>query len=107
MKAHQLIWALVLDHKIQHILVDEFQDTSKLQIDILQQLIAGWQPNDGRSLFVVGDAMQSCYGFRNANVGLFLKVRESGLGDTHLIPLTLKTNFRSQANIVNWVKHCL
>ena len=97
--------ALVLDHKIQHILVDEFQDTSKLQIDILQQLVAGWQPGDGRTLFVVGDAMQSCYGFRNANVGLFLKVREDGLGDIDLIPLTLKTNFRSQAKIVNWVNN--
>ncbi|MBL4821703.1 MAG: UvrD-helicase domain-containing protein [Gammaproteobacteria bacterium] len=95
--------ALALDNKIQHILVDEFQDTSKLQIDILEQLIAGWQADDGRTLFVVGDAMQSCYGFRNANVGLFLKVREGGLGDMELTPLTLQTNFRSQANIVNWV----
>lgn len=95
--------ALALDHKIQHILVDEFQDTSKLQFDLLQKLTAGWQSDDGRSLFVVGDAMQSCYGFRNANVGIYLRARESGIGQVFLEPLTLQTNFRSQANIVSWV----
>ena len=61
---------LALDHKINHILVDEFQDTSKLQLEILQQITSGWEPGDHRSLFLVGDAMQSCYGFRNANVGI-------------------------------------
>ena len=95
--------ALALDHRIQHILVDEFQDTSKLQTDLLGLLTSGWEPHDGRTLFMVGDAMQSVYGFRNANVGIYLSVREEGLGDIPLIPLTLQSNFRSQANIVSWV----
>ena len=94
---------LSLDNKIQHILVDEFQDTSQLQLEILEQLTQGWQSNDGRTLFLVGDAMQSCYGFRNANVGIYLNVRAKGLGDIRLTPLILQTNFRSQANLVNWV----
>lgn len=95
--------AMSLDHSIQHILVDEFQDTSQLQLEILQQLTAGWQPGDNRSLFLVGDAMQSCYGFRNANVGIYLNVRQQGIGEIQLDSLTLQTNFRSQEKIVNWV----
>lgn len=95
--------AMSLDHAIQHILVDEFQDTSQLQLEILQQLTAGWQPGDNRSLFLVGDAMQSCYGFRNANVGIYLNVREHGIGEIELDSLTLQTNFRSQEKIVTWV----
>lgn len=95
--------ALALDHRIQHILVDEFQDTSKLQLDLLQKLTAGWQLDEGRTLFVVGDAMQSCYGFRNANVGIYLRAREQGIGQIQLEALTLQTNFRSQENIVSWV----
>ena len=47
--------ALALDHRIQHLLVDEYQDTSFSQYELLVRLTAGWQPNDGRSLFVVGD----------------------------------------------------
>lgn len=95
--------ALSLDHRIQHILVDEFQDTSQLQLEILEQLTAGWTSEDSRSLFLVGDAMQSCYGFRNANVGIYLNVRERGIGELRLESLTLQTNFRSQENIVSWV----
>lgn len=95
--------AMSLDHAIQHILVDEFQDTSQLQLEILQQLTTGWQPGDNRSLFLVGDAMQSCYGFRNANVGIYLNVREHGIGEIELDSLTLQTNFRSQEKIVTWV----
>ncbi|MBT8146224.1 MAG: UvrD-helicase domain-containing protein, partial [Gammaproteobacteria bacterium] len=95
--------ALALDHRISHILVDEFQDTSKLQTDLLRLLTAGWEPDDGRTLFLVGDAMQSVYGFRNANVGIYLNVREGGLGDIPLRALTLQSNFRSQSNIVDWV----
>jgi ATP-dependent helicase/nuclease subunit A len=97
--------ALALDYKIQHILVDEFQDTSTTQLRLLERLTAGWQTDDGRTLFVVGDAMQSCYRFRDANVGIFLNVREYGLNDIELEPLDLQVNFRSQQHIVDWVNH--
>ena len=95
--------ALQLDYRIQHILVDEFQDTAAPQLRLLEQLTRGWQPNDGRTLFIVGDGMQSCYGFRDANVGLFLDARAHGIGDVSLTPLDLSVNFRSQADIVRWV----
>lgn len=95
--------ALKLDHQIQHILVDEFQDTSTPQLTLLEKLTEGWQPDDGRTLFVVGDGMQSCYGFRDANVGIFLDVRNYGLPAVSIEPLDLRVNFRSEAGIVEWV----
>lgn len=95
--------AMALDNVINHILVDEFQDTSQLQLELLQRLTAGWTQSDGRSLFLVGDAMQSCYGFRNANVGIYLGVLENGLGDLILKALQLSSNFRSQRPVVEWV----
>ena len=95
--------AYSLDYRIQHLLVDEFQDTSFSQYSLLERITAGWQPGDGRSLFVVGDPMQSIYRFREADVGLFLKARRGGLGDLGLTPLTLTVNFRSQRNLVDWV----
>lgn len=95
--------ALRLDYRIQHILVDEFQDTSRVQIDLLERLTAGWQPDDGRSLFIVGDGMQSIYGFRKANVSLFIRARRQGIGDIEMTPLDLTANFRSDKQIVDWV----
>ncbi len=94
---------LSLDYRIRHVLVDEFQDTSYTQYDLLQRLTAGWEPGDGRTLFLVGDPMQSIYRFREADVSLFLRARREGLGTVPLEPLALSANFRSQANIVEWV----
>lgn len=95
--------ALRLDYRIRHLLVDEFQDTSTLQFQLLEKLTAGWQPGDGRTLFIVGDGMQSCYAFRNAKVSLFLRARDQGIGSVRLESLELKVNFRSDASVVNWV----
>ncbi len=95
--------ALRLDHRITHLLVDEFQDTSSGQYRLLERLTEGWVPGDGRSLFLVGDPMQSIYRFRKAEVGLFLQAFETGIGDVALEPLRLTMNFRSQAGIVDWV----
>lgn len=94
--------ALRLDYRLRHILVDECQDTSSLQFALLRRLTAGWQDGDGRTLFLVGDGMQSLYGFRNANVGLFLDSRRHPLGDIHLTPLDLSANFRSQEQLIDW-----
>jgi ATP-dependent helicase/nuclease subunit A len=95
--------ALAMDYRLHHILVDEFQDTSRSQVALLEKLVAGWEHGDGRTLFCVGDPMQSIYGFREANVGLYLKARHDGLGDTTLEPLQLMANFRSDHGLVEWV----
>ena len=94
---------LTLGYRIRHILVDEFQDTSRSQSNLLRNLTAGWSQADGRTLFLVGDPMQSIYRFREAEVGLFLKARSEGFGDIPLEPLTLSVNFRSTPAIVDWI----
>lgn len=97
--------ALRLDYQIQHILVDEFQDTSRVQHELLARLTAEWgaDPEARKTLFIVGDAMQSIYAFRNARVGLFMYARKHGIADLPLQPLNLQTNFRSEQTIVEWV----
>jgi ATP-dependent helicase/nuclease subunit A len=94
--------ALRLDTHLRHILVDEFQDTSLEQTQLLELLTAGWAPGDGRTLFLVGDPMQSIYGFREAEVGMFLAARASGIGTVRLEPLSLRCNFRSAPEVVQW-----
>ncbi len=94
--------ALIVDYSYQHILVDEFQDTSVSQYELLKALTFGWRPNDGRTLFLVGDPMQSIYRFREADVGIFIAVAEKGIGSVKPKPLQLTENFRSNRALVQW-----
>ncbi|HEY3742175.1 MAG TPA: UvrD-helicase domain-containing protein [Bryobacteraceae bacterium] len=95
--------ALAVGHKVRHLLVDEFQDTSEIQHELLMRLTGAWESGE-QTLFTVGDPMQSIYRFRHAEVGLFLAAREHGLGGAvALEPLELTTNFRAQPQIVDWV----
>ncbi len=95
--------ALSLDYRIRHLLVDEYQDTSPSQARLLELLVAGWQAGDGRSLFCVGDPMQSIYAFREADVTLFLQAQRRGIGTVPLTVERLGRNFRSSTAIVDWV----
>jgi ATP-dependent helicase/nuclease subunit A len=94
--------ALRVDWRLQHLLLDEFQDTSEAQYALLRALTRGWAPGDGRTLFLVGDPMQSIYRFRQAEVRLFLDVRDHGLPGITLEFLRLRTNFRSVPALVAW-----
>lgn len=95
--------ALFMDHAIHHLLVDEFQDTSIQQFGLINKLVQEWEPDEGKTLFVVGDPMQSIYRFRQAEVGLFLKAKQQGIAKIALNPLTLCCNFRASADLVDWV----
>lgn len=101
--------ALRMDYQLQHILVDEFQDTSNGQIELLKKLTLGWSQQDSgatRTLFLVGDPMQSIYRFREADVSLFLQVANNA--QTHVFEnleiesLQLTENFRSAHSMVEW-----
>jgi len=87
---------------LRHILVDEFQDTSIAQFELLETLVQDWSVLDGRTLFIVGDPMQSIYQFREAEVGLFLRAREHGIGPVKLEALRLTRNFRSQPALIEF-----
>lgn len=95
--------ALRAGNALRHILVDEFQDTSQEQFRLIEALTAAWERGDGRTLFLVGDPMQSIYQFRDAEVGLFLEARDHGIGAVQLQSLRLRRNFRTRAPLLAWI----
>jgi ATP-dependent exoDNAse (exonuclease V) beta subunit len=97
--------ALAVADSIRHLLVDEFQDTSRRQHQLLAGLIAAWPDRSGRTLFAVGDPMQSIYFFRDADAELFARVKEVGLEIPNAEPFTpdfvpLSANFRTTPSLV-------
>jgi ATP-dependent exoDNAse (exonuclease V) beta subunit len=78
--------------RFERVMVDELQDTNAIQLELIE-LIAE------HNLFTVGDAQQSIYGFRHADVELFER-RGEGLAATGA-RATLQTNFRSRAEILS------
>ena len=97
---------LRLDWRLKHLLVDEFQDTSFNQMQLLCRLMAGWQAGTGRTLMVVGDPKQSIYGWRQAKPRLFMASRKGlpcgGSDPLPLTPLKLTTNFRATRTLIAW-----
>jgi ATP-dependent exoDNAse (exonuclease V) beta subunit len=107
---------LKLDAQLRHILIDEFQDTSVSQWALLRHLMAGWesvavgQEKQGRTLFLVGDPMQSIYRFRKAEPALFTTAKTQGIpldNGQHfkLLPLQLSSNFRSLPAMIDFANN--
>ena len=95
-----------LDSKINHILIDEFQDTSITQWEIFEPIVteiaSGVGRKDFRSFFYVGDIKQSIYRFRGGRKELFEEVAKK-YKPFGLEMEELKINFRSAKNIVEFV----
>lgn len=103
-----------LGRRFTHLLLDEFQDTDPIQIELAVRVVGGGpgtaQP-DWRnievppgSLFVVGDPKQSIYRFRRADIALYLEVQdwfEARFGPQSIV--VLDTNFRSVPGVLNWL----
>ncbi|HEX5671008.1 MAG TPA: RecB-like helicase, partial [Sulfuricurvum sp.] len=92
-----------LDSRMKHLLLDEFQDTSVIQFDILRPLIeeisSGKGINEGGSFFFVGDVKQSIYRFRGGVSALFYEVANHF--DVQVRPL--EVNYRSKSELVEFV----
>ncbi len=93
-----------LGEVIFHYLIDEFQDTSPIQWNILFPLIEN-SLSSGGSLFVVGDTKQAIYGFRNADYQIMrsLEERNPFPSTSHNVE-NLETNYRSHEIIIRFVK---
>ncbi len=97
--------ALSAGGMLRHLLVDEMQDTSSGQYELLRLLTHSWDGHT-QTLFLVGDPKQSIYLFRQARVERFLRtMKERRLGEIELKPLHLTSNFRSQAALVMDFNH--
>ena len=83
--------------RFRSVMVDEFQDTNRLQCEIVDLLVEG---RDDVEVFYVGDEFQSIYGFRHADVGVF---RERRAAAPEVLPLT--RNYRSRAEVLAVVNH--
>ncbi|MCF7874087.1 MAG: UvrD-helicase domain-containing protein [Candidatus Omnitrophica bacterium] len=86
--------------RFQHYLIDEFQDTSRIQWDNLSPMVEEGLSSGG-TLFYVGDKKQAIYRFRGGQSQLFDKIRERFLG-YQTDSLFLKKNWRSQKEIVKF-----
>ena len=103
--------------QFQHILVDEYQDTNRIQYDLIRLLATNGETNkaewnwQGRSLFVVGDADQSIYSFRLADFTILLDFQKDfgdGLADEDTrTMIKLEENYRSRENILQAANHLI
>ncbi len=99
--------------QFRYLLVDEFQDTDPLQAEIVF-LLAEREPQATRwddvalfpgKLFLVGDAKQSIYRFRGADIATYRRVRRLIGAAAQARVLTITTNFRTVPSITGWVNH--
>ncbi|HEV8115697.1 MAG TPA: UvrD-helicase domain-containing protein, partial [Acidimicrobiales bacterium] len=102
-----------LHGRYQRLLLDEFQDTDPIQIEVAVLIASAVEAGDvdrpwadvatepGR-LFFVGDPKQSIYRFRRADIALFLKARDRFAADG---PVVLRQNFRTVPSVLDWVNH--
>lgn len=106
-----------LARRYSHVLVDEFQDTDLMQIEILWRLCGEAEPGtrgkewgDFRirpgALFLVGDPTQAIYRFRGADVAAYLRARDALRAPEENRVLSISTNFRSCRSILDYVNGC-
>ena len=110
--AHNPAVRSALSARFTSVLVDEFQDTDRLQCEILWRLCAedpdatqpwtGWSLRPG-SLFLVGDPKQAIYRFRGADVQSYFAARDQLAATDAAARLSITQNFRSVDAILDWV----
>ena len=84
--------------RFSHLLVDEFQDTNRLQLRLIEAL-----RGPGSELVMVGDELQSIYGFRHADLEVFRRQRDAIEASPEAEAMTLSGNFRSRPELIGAV----
>lgn len=94
------IVAMQYQTRFEEVLVDEYQDTNRVQEAIIQLITK--DSGKGGNLFMVGDVKQSIYGFRLAEPGLFIEKYKSFSDQrTDNVKIDLSSNFRSRSEIID------
>lgn len=93
--ARAALGAGAVERTFRHVLVDEFQDTDRLQFDMIEALVASDRAGKAGSLFAVGDIKQSIYRFRHAEPELFAQT--IGRADANV---ELDVSFRARASLL-------
>ncbi len=93
--------------RYHHVLMDEFQDTSKLQWSVIEKLLQELVAGEGNSLLIVGDIKQSIYRWRNGDWHIMDSLTSEGMSELtkdRLNPLftSLQQNFRSSEEVVRF-----
>ncbi len=105
-KSQHALWVQYkLDSRIDHLLIDEFQDTNPVQWRLLQPLIDEFnqQQDNNRSVLIVGDSKQSIYRFRRAEPKLFPIASEFIKQNFNSQRMQLNTSWRSSPAIIDFV----
>lgn len=106
-RADQMMWVQYkLDQSLEHILIDEFQDTNPTQWHLIQPLLeelTGDEQRFGRSVFLVGDDKQSIYRFRRAEPRLFDAAIDWLQGRDNGTTYTLDASYRSAPAVVDFI----
>ena len=101
-----------LESRYQHVLVDEFQDTSRAQWELVELLIRSWAAGRGLgstaldpSIFIVGDRKQSIYGFRDAEVAVLDEAARyiEALRPIGQVRTAISRSFRAVAELLSFV----
>ena len=106
-----------LHNRYKFLLIDEFQDTDPIQIELAVRIagavnqsskthLSRWQNHriEAGRLFFVGDPKQSIYRFRRADISLYLEAADN-FGPPHGQTLELTANWRSTEPLISWVNH--
>ena len=87
--------------QLEHVMIDEFQDTSTVQWQNFKVLLAETMSHEQGSSLIVGDVKQSIYRWRSGDWRLLNDI-EKQFNTQQITTLTLKTNYRSERNIITF-----
>jgi len=88
----------ILQNKYKYALVDEFQDTDKIQWLIFKKIFL---ENKKNRLFIIGDPKQSIYGFRNADINTYISAKEEMKQQYNAMHYSLEVNWRSTTKLID------
>jgi len=102
-----------LESRYHHVLVDEFQDTSRMQWKLISLLVQSWSEGSGLTddipvpptIFIVGDRKQSIYKFRNADLSIFRDASKKieNLRNQDRVHSVISESFRSVPTLLNFI----